>query len=435
LAVTALIYVPNSAVAERSGSCLGKVPTPKALQKEWQMSPVTRAGWKIVAVVSVAALMLAGCSDSEGDTAGGDAPGRQTYKLAFVGPLTGPNANLGINIRNGATVAIEQANAAGGDVKFELAEFDTQGDPAQASTAKDRFINDAAVRGVVGPTFSGETRAVLPSLQAAGLVMVSASATNAELPTVEPNQTVFHRLVPDDNVQGKGVTDYVTKKLTVTRAAYIHDNADYGKALADGTREQLEKAGVATVLNEAIDPKSQDFSAVVNSVRALSPPPDMIFYGGYYSEAGRLKKQLTDGQVTVRFLSGDGTLDIGFVASAGAPAAEGTQVTCACKLATTDAPGKLGEFATAYQARWNLAPATYSTEGYDSANILIKGIREGKTTRQALLDYVENLGTYEGAGKPIEFEANGNIKAGDVFVYEFKGGKPTELGTTDSLLN
>jgi branched-chain amino acid transport system substrate-binding protein len=397
------------------------------------MSPVTRAGWRIVALVSVAALTLTACGGD--DDGGGGASGEQTYKLAFVGPLTGPNANLGINIRNGAVVAIEEANNAGGDIRFELEEFDTQGSPDQASTAKDRFINEAAIRGVVGPTFSGETRAVIPSLQEAGLVMVSASATAAPLPDVVPGQTVFHRLVPDDDVQGKGVTDYVTRRLSVTRAAYIHDNADYGKGLADTTRTQLEAAGVATVLNEAIDPRSQDFSAVVNQVRALAPPPDMIFYGGYYAEAGRLKKQLTDAQVTTRFQSGDGVLDLGFVASAGAPAAEGTQVTCACKLATADAPGKLGEFARAYQARWNVAPATYSTEGYDAASILIRGIREGNTSRQALLDFVENLGQHEGAGKVIEFEQNGNIKAGDVFVYEFRGGKPTELGTTNSLLS
>jgi branched-chain amino acid transport system substrate-binding protein len=385
--------------------------------------------------VSVAALLLAACGGGDDDTSGGEASGQQTYKLAFVGPLTGPNANLGINIRYGAEVAIDEANAAGGDVKFELAPFDTQGDPAQASTAKDKFINDSSIRGVVGPTFSGETRAVMESLQAAGLVMVSASATATALPDTVPGQTVFHRLVPGDDVQGQGVTDYVTKKLTVKTAAYVNDNADYGKALADGTREALEKAGVTTVLNETIDPKSQDFSAVVNQVRALSPPPDMIFYGGYYSEAGRLKKQLTDGQVNVRFLSGDGSLDVGFVASAGIPASEGVQVTCACKLATDDAPGKLGEFAKAYQAKWNTPPATYSTEGYDAANILISGIKAGKTTRQALLDYVENLGAYEGAGKTIEFQDNGNIKAGDVFVYEFRSGKPTVVGTIQELLS
>ena len=64
-------------------------------------------------------LMLAACGDSDDDEGGGRRA-QQTYKLAFVGPLTGPNANLGINIRNGAEVAIEEANTAGGDIKFEL---------------------------------------------------------------------------------------------------------------------------------------------------------------------------------------------------------------------------------------------------------------------------------------------------------------------------
>ncbi len=396
------------------------------------MSRVNRPTRALVALLLLAALALAACGDGDDS---GSSDGQTTYKLAYVGPLTGPNANLGINIRNGAAVAVEEANEAGGDVKFELAEFDTQGSPDQASTLKDRFINDQSVLAVVGPTFSGETRALEPSLQEAGLVMVSPSATATDLSSTVPGGTIFHRLVPNDDIQAKGVTDYVTRKLNVKRAAYIHDNADYGKALADGARDQLEKAGVATVLNEPIDPKSQDFSAAVNKVRAISPAPDMVFYGGYYSEAGRLKKQLTDATVNVRFVSGDGSLDVGFLQSAGAPAAEGVQVTCACKLATSDAPGKLGEFAKAYEAKWNTPPATYSTEGYDATNILISGVRAGNTTRPALLTYVEDLGTYDGVGKPIEFEPDGNIKASGVFVYEFQNGAIKVLGTTDELLN
>ena len=308
-----------------------------------------------VVLALAAALALAACGNDNGSSG-------TTYKLAFVGPLTGGNANLGINIRNGAEVAIEQANKAGGDVKFELDEFDTQGSPDQASTLKDRFINDSAVVALVGPTFSGETKALIPSLQEAGLVMVSASATRTDLVGTVPNETVFHRLVPDDDVQSAGVSNYVTKKLAVKTAAYVNDNSDYGKALADGTRELLEKAGVTTVLNDVIDPKSQDYSAVVNKVAAVAPPPDLVFYGGYYSEAGRLKKQLTDANVTSRFMSGDGSLDLGFVQSSGAPAANGVQVTCACRLASTEAGGKLGDFAKAYQDKWNKAPGTYSTE-------------------------------------------------------------------------
>jgi branched-chain amino acid transport system substrate-binding protein len=389
--------------------------------------------FRSLSVLAVAALVFAACGDDGGDktTAGGQTGGDgRTFAIAFVGPLTGDNANLGINIRNGAKVAIQDANKAGG-TKIELKEFDTQGDPAQATTLKDKFINDPSIIGVVGPTFSGETRAVMQPLQEASLVMVSASATNAGLPTAVPNQTVFHRLVPDDDVQGQGVADYVSKKLGAKRAAYVHDNTEYGKGLADGTRTLLEKAGVTTAATDTVDPRSQDFSAVVNRLRQANP--DLIFYGGYYSEAGRLRKQLVDGNVKVRFLSGDGSLDQGFVTAAGAAGAEGAQLTCACKLATEDAGGKLGDFAKNYKTLNGAAPGTYSTEGYDASNLLIKGIKDGKTDRKALLDYAENLGTYQGVGKDISFEANGNIKSGGVFVYEVKGGKLTVLGTSEEL--
>src|SRR5205807_4900453 len=108
-----------------------------------------------------------------------------TVAIGFVGPKTGDNANLGLNIVGGAKLAVDQARKAG--INVVLKEFDTQGDPAQATTLKDQFVNDTQIVGLIGPTFSGETKAVLPALQDAGLVMISASATNAKLPTIVPN--------------------------------------------------------------------------------------------------------------------------------------------------------------------------------------------------------------------------------------------------------
>ena len=122
------------------------------------------------------------------------------------------------------------------------------------------------------------------------------------------------------------------------------------------------------------------------------------------------------------------------MASAGAAGAEGAEVTCACKLATTDAPGKLGQFAKDYKALNGKDAGTYSTEGYDAANILIKGINAGNDTRAKLLDFVENkVGTYAGVGKTFHFEDNGNVLPTDVFVYEFKSGKLEVLGTAAEL--
>jgi branched-chain amino acid transport system substrate-binding protein len=132
-------------------------------------------------------------------------------------------------------------------------------------------------------------------------------------------------------------------------------------------------------------------------------------------------------------VSGDGALDPGFIDKSGAADGEGALITCPCKLATADAGGALGAFATKYKSVVGKDAGTYSSEGYDAANILIKGVEAGNTDRAKLLAYVESLTPYVGLSKTIEFEPNGNVKGGDVFVYEVKGGKLTELGTTTAL--
>jgi branched-chain amino acid transport system substrate-binding protein len=392
--------------------------------------------WRALAPLLAATLVLAACGDDDDDaTTGGtetSATGgeKKEFALAFVGPLTGPNANLGINIRDGIRVAVEEANEEHEDFNFTIKEFDTQGDPAQAPGQKDKYIPDESIIAVVGPTFSGETRAVLPDLQQARMPMVSASATNVTLPT-DPPTDVFHRIIPDDNVQAQGIADYVTSKLKPQKIALIHDNTDYGKGLWEGVVKLLSEAGIDTSTTDAIDPKSQNYSVAVNKVKAANV--DMVFYGGYYNEAGRLKKQLADAEVDATFISGDGSLDPGFVVSSGAPGGEGALLTCPCRLATPDIPGPAGEFATKYKEVVGKDPGTYSSEGYDAANILIEGIVAGNDTRQKLLAYLESFGSHAGISKTIEFEENGNVKAGDVFVYEVKGGKITELGKTSEL--
>jgi branched-chain amino acid transport system substrate-binding protein len=381
---------------------------------------------RIAGAIVGLSLLAAACggddsdSASTDDTGGGDVA---EYSIAYVGPLTGDAANLGIYIRDGAKTAVDEFNKAHDDIKITLKEFDTQGDKTQAPGQFDKYVADESVLGVVGPAFSGETDAVLKSLEEEGLVMVSASATNVDLPNNPDGGewSVFHRVLPDDKAQAAGIVKYLEAKLQPKTIAIVHDNSDYGKGLAvDQLATQLP-ASIKLVDTEVIDPKSPDFSAAVNKVKAAEP--DAVFFGGYYEAAGRLKKQLTDAGVTATFISGDGALDAGFVSAAGADAAEGALLTCPCYFASEASPGKIGEFAKAYKALIGNVPGTYSTEAYDAANILMTGIAEGDTTRAKLLDYVEGLTTVDDAiSKTVEFESNGNIKAQGIFVFTVKDG-------------
>lgn len=380
----------------------------------------------LLAVLLMIALGFAGCGndDDNGDvSSSGDTTAKTTVTIAYVGPLTGDAANLGINIRNGAKTAIEEYNKkSGAKYTVQLKEFDTQGDPAQATTVKDQYINDSSILGIVGPAFSGETKAVIPALQEAGLVMISSSATNKDLPNIVAGSTVFHRAIADDTFQGKGIGDYINDTLKAKSLVIVDDNSDYGKGLADDTTKSVEAKGGKIAKRVTLDPKATDFSAAVNSTKSANP--DVVFYSGYYEAAGRLKKQLTDAGVKAAFISGDGSLDPGFITAAGSAAAEGALLSCPCNLATDASTGKLGDFYKSYKAVTGKDPGTYSPEAYDVANIFIKGIEAGNTTRAKMLNYVEKeMGSYEGISKTIEFEDNGNIKAPSLFVFEVKGGK------------
>lgn len=393
---------------------------------------------KFVRIVGVAAglsLLAAACGGDDGDastedtTGGGDGT---EYHLAYVGPLTGDAANLGVFIRDGAKVAIEEFNESQDEIEIILDEFDTQGDPAQAPTVAADYVNDENIIGIVGPAFSGETKAVLPTLEDAGLVMVSASATNVQLPDTVPDGKTFHRVLADDAAQAKGLVKYLTTTLKPETIAIVHDNSEYGQGLAIAElATQLEGTDVEVVATEAIDPDSEDYSAAVNTVKGANP--DAVFFAGYYEEAGTLAKQLRDEGVEATFVTGDGSLDTGFIEGAG-DAAEGAQISCPCNLATTNSPGALGEFATSYEEIIGNAPGTYSTEAYDAANILIAGIVAGNTDRASLLTYVEGLTeVVDAISKSVVFAANGNIEAQGVFLFEVKGGEFVPLIATDDI--
>jgi branched-chain amino acid transport system substrate-binding protein len=386
---------------------------------------------RAAAVLLGLAMLTAACGGDDSDTSDtGSSGGAKEYAIAYVGPLTGDAANLGVLIRDGAKVAVDQFNESHDDIHITLKEFDTQGDAAIAPSQFDKYVADDTIIGIVGPAFSGETKAVLPQLQENGLVMVSASATNVGLPDVVPDSTVFHRVLPDDNAQAAGIVKYLTTTLKPTSIAIIHDNTEYGKGLAVDQLGAQIPSSIKIATTQAIDPKGQDYSAAVNAVK--SSGAKAVFYGGYYEAAGRLKKQLTDAGVTAQFISGDGALDPGFIKAAG-DAADGSILTCPCSFATEDAGGKVGDFAKAYKEITNTDPGTYSAEAFDAANILMKGITEGNTTRAKLLAYVEGLTAVPDAiSKEVSFAPNGNIEAQGIFLYKVEDGKITfDLATDD----
>jgi branched-chain amino acid transport system substrate-binding protein len=381
--------------------------------------------------VATLAMAAAACSSSSkttttATTKGSSGSSNVTVNVGFFGALTGANAQLGINIRNGAKLAVDQYNAKGKAAKVVLKEYDSAGDPTQAPQLAQKVISDHAVA-IVGPAFSGESQTADPYLEQAGIVYVSPSATLDSLST--QGYKYFHRIVGKNAAQGAAAEQYMAKKLKVKTIAVIDDNQAYSKGIADVVRSDVKNDSITVAVSESIDPKAQDYSSTVNKVKAAKV--DALFYGGYYAEGGRLLKQLRDAGVKAPFVSDDGAADQKIVDSAGAAAAEGAVMTLASPDITKIPAGS--KFVTDYNAAFSTAPATYSAEGFDAANDILSAIAAGKTTGADINTYI-NSTPYTGITKTIAFDSNGDVKGGGIYLYGIQSGKLTFLGLVDDLV-
>jgi branched-chain amino acid transport system substrate-binding protein len=394
------------------------------------MNGTTRRLIRIAAPTVAVALIAAACgSSTPTKAASGGTSGATTaasVKIGFFGALTGPNAQLGINIDNGAKLAVQQYNAAGKGPKVTLVGYDSQGDPAQAPQLAQKAISDKTVA-LVGPAFSGESKTADPILEAAGIVNVTPSATAPAL--ADNGFKFFHRVVGNDNTQGPAAADFIAKKLNAKTVAVIDDGSAYGKALADIVNTSLKTDGVSVPERETTDPKATDYSAVVAKINAAKP--DVVYYGGYYAAAGLLVKQIRDAGSKAVFVSDDGTDDPKFIDTAGGTNAAGSYVTCACGDVTGTTAGQA--FTTAYKTAFSVAPGTYSAEGYDAANDILAAIAVGNTTGATINTFISSH-PFTGITKTITFDPKGEVAGGGIYVYQVQGTALASLGLVSKLV-
>lgn len=385
--------------------------------------------WRLLALLFALTIVAAACGGDDDDSASGDGNTTTTggsssggvkcedISLGFFGALTGDAANLGVNIEQGAELAVNQFNDANPDCQIGFEKFDSQGSPDQAPALAQQAVGDKKLVGLIGPAFSGESRAANPIFDEAGLPIITPSATGVDLSA--QGWKIFHRGLANDGAQGPGVAKYIAAELGAKNVAVVDDASEYGKGLADIVRSSLADNNAKVAVSDSVDPKAQDFSSTVNKVKSANP--DAIFYGGYYAEAGRLAKQLRDAGVTATFVSGDGTLDPGFVDAAGADAAEGAIITCPCAPSPDD-------YKTAYKEAWNQDPGTYSPEAYDAANMFLAAIKAGKTDRASINDWISS-NSYDGITKTMKFDDKGEGATTAIYVYKVEGGKIVDSGT------
>ena len=347
----------------------------------------------------------------------GQAQCASTTTIAFAGAQSGANAQLGINILNGAQLAVNQHNQANPGCQVQLKKFDTEGDPGKAPGIVTQLVSEQPTIGAIGLPFSGESKATGAIFEQAGLVHLTPSATNPSL--TQNGWKTFFRALGNDAVQGPAAAKFITGKLGAKKVCVIQDDSDYGIGLAKTTNDAL--GAVAADCQDKVTTGQKDFSSVVNKV--IAAKPDAVFYAGYYAEGAPLDQQLVTKGFTGAFVGPDGVKDDKFIQQAG-DASNNAFFTCPC------VPGELlPEFADAYKGvSGGQAPGTYSLEGYDSATILLAGIDSGIKDRAGLLNWVTNYDK-DGFSKHFKWDGTGELAATTVYGYKVQGGKIVYVGT------
>jgi len=363
------------------------------------------------------ALMLSGCGREAPKPA---ATGPVTVKIGSASPLTGPQAHIGIDIRNGVQLAIEDANAAnveigGRKVKFEMVAEDDEANPTKATTVAQKLV-DSKVAGVVGHFNSGASIPASKIYSDAGIPQISPSSTNPKY-TLQGFKTAF-RVVAHDDQQGPTLGKYATEKLKAKTIAVIDDSTAYGQGLADAFEKTVKAAGAKVVAREHTTDKDTDFKAILTRIRGRKP--DLVMFGGIDPQAGPMVRQMAELGIKAKFMGGDGMQTPNFIKLAG-NASEGAMASIP-GLPKEEMPGGKA-FLEKYKTKFKAEVELFAPMGYDAVMVFIDSMKRAGSTDPA--KFLPEVGKtrYQGVIGPIAFDSKGDLVDGPITIYVVKGGK------------
>ena len=228
---------------------------------------------------------------------------RADVKLGMAGPITGPSAATGAQMKNGVEQAVADINAAGGVLgqKLTVTIGDDVSDPKQGVSVANKFVGDG-IKFVVGDYNSGVS---IPSSEVYaenGILQITPASTNPTF-TERKMWNVFRTCGRDDQ-QGAVAAGVITAKFAGKKVAIVHDKTTYGKGLADETKKGMNAKGMQEVLYEGVNTGEKDYSAVVSKIKQAGA--DLVFFGGLYTEGGLIVRQMRDQGVKAILMGGDG---------------------------------------------------------------------------------------------------------------------------------
>src|SRR3990172_1480185 len=295
-----------------------------------------------------------------------------TIKIASQSPLSGGQSLLGVGIKQGAELALEQL---GGDLAamgydVQLAPYDDQATPDVGVANAKNIVADSEILCGVGHLNSGVMIPSSEEYHTAGLAFVSPANTNPVVTT--RGYFEVNRIVGRDDVQAPVAEEYAFTTLGATSVYIIHDKTAYGQGVAEFFRIAAQEDGMS-VQDFVGTEETANFDAIVTPLVASNP--DVVFFAGIYNQAGVFFKQAREAGYEGTFLGTDGMDASDLADLAGDALTSGGGMAYTSVAGPSSAYPKAAQFATDYEAKFGSAPEPFSVQAYDSMGVCLAAIK------------------------------------------------------------
>lgn len=334
-------------------------------------------------------------------------------KIALVIPTTGALTQYGDMVKEGATTAVEMANAAGGigGKKIELVPVDDACEPKQGPVAANRVVN-SKIGYVVGPVCSGASIAAAPIYNNEGVVVVTPSATSPAL-TDGKNYHFIFRTIGRDDQQGPAAAKFIISNIKPKKVAVLHDKQSYGQGIASAVRDDLKKANVPVALFEGINAGDSDYSAVITKLKGAGV--DFVYYGGYHPEMGLLLRQAAEQGLKVKMMGPEGVGNPEVNAIAG-PAVEGMLVTLPADFAANP---KNAAVVKAFQDKKRNASGAFQLTSFAATQSLLAAIKAAGDNPAKVADWMHKATGVDTVLGPVSWNKQGDLNSFDFQVFQW----------------
>ena len=374
----------------------------------------------LLSVLIVTSLLLAGC-------AGAGASGGGVIKVASQSPLSGGQSSVGVDIKNGAELGLNQLSDALKTQGFtvQLAPYDDQATADTGVANAKQIVADPAVLCVVGHYNSGVQIPSSEVYHSSQLANVSPANTNPKV--TDRGYVEVNRIVGRDDMQGAVGAQFAASKGA--KSVYIlHDKTTYGQGIATFFQAESQKLGMKVLGFEGTEEKA-NFDAILTPV--ISANPDVVYFGGMFDQIAVFIKQARQKGYQGMFLSDDGFDSPEAAKIAGKALTDGGGT----YYSTVSGPAKLypgtAKFQTDFKAKYNHDPLPFAAQGYDSMAICLKGIEDaakangGKMpTRAQVATAIRALKDFQGITGTINFNSKGDLVTAKYFVIQISSENP-----------